>query len=81
MRTSIKKKSQKLQTIAIKEKNYFIIDKYLYHPDDVIGEGAFGKVYRGLSMYISHLYQARPRKGPRVRHQKDGTPGEHGLDE
>jgi len=28
-----------------------LIGKYFYNPDDVIGEGAFGKVYRGFSAY------------------------------
>lgn len=30
-------------------KNYILLDKYFYNPDDVIGEGAFGKVYRGFN--------------------------------
>ncbi|CAD8050160.1 unnamed protein product [Paramecium primaurelia] len=44
-----KSKSQKLQTMELNGKNYILLDKYFYNPDDVIGEGAFGKVYRGFN--------------------------------
>jgi hypothetical protein len=42
----------KLKYLKIKGKKYIVIDKYMYCDSQVLGEGAFGKVYKGMYVPI-----------------------------
>lgn len=46
----MKKKTQAHQFVTVKDRDFIVIDKFMYSSEDLLGEGAFGKVYRGFSV-------------------------------